>query len=288
MNMLELKNVTKKYPKFTLDNVSFTVGSGKIVGFIGRNGAGKSTTIKGMMDLIHLDGGEVLFKGQNIFQTDEKENIALLINGTDFFPERSIKTLTNITKRFYKKWDDEKYKKYLNFFGLDEHKKIKQLSQGMKIKYLLSVALSHEAELLILDEPTSGLDPISREEILDIFMKIIQNENRSILFSTHITSDLEKIADDIVYIRNGKIVFSTPKNELKRLYRKIKGANEDLAKIDKNSVISYKQYNDYFEGLIEIEKVEKFDEKFVTISEPTIEEIMIFLERSEGNEEFSL
>lgn len=288
MNILELKNVTKKYPKFVLDKVSFKVESGKIIGFIGRNGAGKTTTIKGIMNLIHLDGGEVYFNDKLLKENEDKEQIALLINGVDFFPERSIKTLTSVTKRFYKNWDDDKYYKYLKYFELDENKKIKQLSQGMKIKYQLSLALSHNAQLLILDEPTSGLDPISREEVLDIFLKIVENENRAILFSTHITSDLEKVADDIVYIRNGKIVLSDSKTSIKNEYKTIKGLLQNLEKIDENRIVSYKKYSDHFEGLIRKEEEKYFSENDIEIKESTIEEIMIFLEREEGYEEFSL
>lgn len=288
MNILELKNITKKYPKFVLDKVSFKVESGKIIGFIGRNGAGKTTTIKGIMNLIHLDGGEVYFNDKLLKENEDKEQIALLINGVDFFPERSIKTLTSVTKRFYKNWDDDKYYKYLKYFELDENKKIKQLSQGMKIKYQLSLALSHNAQLLILDEPTSGLDPISREEVLDIFLKIVENENRAILFSTHITSDLEKVADDIVYIRNGKIVLADSKTSIKNEYKTIKGLLQNLEKIDENRIVSYKKYSDHFEGLIRKEEEKYFSENDIEIKESTIEEIMIFLEREEGYEEFSL
>lgn len=284
MKILEVKNLTKKYPKFTLDHVSFDVEGGQIIGFIGRNGAGKTTTIKGIMNLIHLDEGEIIFNGENGLTSKQKEKIALLINGVDFFPERSIKTLTNITKRFYKSWNEDKYQHYLNMFGLDPNKKIKQLSQGMKIKYLLCVALSHDPYLLILDEPTSGLDPISREEILEIFLSIVEDENKAILFSTHITSDLEKVADKIIYIRNGKICVSSSQKELKNRYKKIRVDNENIEKIDKSQIIGFKKYNGYFEGLIENNVTQNVSFEGCQISDPTIEEIMIFLERGGVNE----
>lgn len=281
MNVLEIKNMTKKYAKFTLDNVSFSVKEGIIMGFIGRNGAGKSTTIKGITNLIHLDSGEVKMFGEDFFENETiiKEDMALLINGTDFFPSKKIKDITSVTKRFYSKWDENKYKQYLSMFGLDENKCIKELSQGMKIKYLLSVALSHEAKLLILDEPTSGLDPISREEILDIFLDLVNNKNVSILFSTHITSDLDKVADEITYIKEGKIVFSKKRKDILNSYKKIRGEIEKLDEIDKEKMISYKKYNDYFEGLINVNNINYFENFQLEISSPTIEDVMIFLER---------
>lgn len=290
MNILEVKNLEKKYPKFQLKNVSFALKEGTIMGFIGRNGAGKTTTLKGITNLINIDNGEIRYFDKNFFGNEDviKEDIALVVNGTDFFPHKKIKHITQVTKRFYKNWDDNLYKRYLEYFALDEEKQLRNLSQGMKIKYLLSLALSHNARLLILDEPTSGLDPISREEILDIFLKLVNNKKISILFSTHITSDLDKTADDITYIRDGDIILSDSKENIKNNYAKIEGPKEILDNLDKEKIISFKNYRDNFEGLINIENINYFKEKNIKTSSPTIEDIMIFLERSYGDEEFAL
>lgn len=290
MNILEVKNLEKKYPKFQLKNVSFALKEGTIMGFIGRNGAGKTTTLKGITNLINIDNGEIRYFDKNFFGNEDviKEDIALVVNGTDFFPHKKIKHITQVTKRFYKNWDDNLYKRYLEYFALDEEKQLRNLSQGMKIKYLLSLALSHNARLLILDEPTSGLDPISREEILDIFLKLVNNKKISILFSTHITSDLDKTADDITYIRDGEIILSDSKENIKNNYAKIEGPKEILDNLDKEKIISFKNYRDNFEGLINIKNINYFKEKNIKTSSPTIEDIMIFLERSYGDEEFAL
>lgn len=290
MNILEVKNLEKKYPKFHLKNVSFALKEGTIMGFIGRNGAGKTTTLKGITNLINIDNGEVIYFNKNFFGNEDiiKEDVALLVNGVDFFPHKKIKHITQVTKRFYKNWDDKLYKRYLEHFGLDEEKQLRNLSQGMKIKYLLSLALSRNAKILILDEPTSGLDPISREEILDIFLKLVNNKKVSILFSTHITSDLDKTADDITYIRDGEIILSDSKENIINNYAKIEGPKEILDDLDKEKIISFKNYRDKFEGLIDIKNINYFKEKNIKTSSPTIEDIMIFLERSYDDEEFAL
>ena len=202
MKVLSVNNITKKYNDFKLNNVSFSLNSGEITGFVGRNGAGKSTTFKAIMNFIKLDSGNIKF-----FSKYDKENlnkikdkIGFVNGGFEYYQLKKIKTITKVTKKFYKNFDNKKYKEYLNLFELNENKKIKDLSQGMKVKYSICLALSHNAKLLLLDEPTSGLDPISREEILDIFLDLIKKENISILFSTHITSDLQRCADNIIYI----------------------------------------------------------------------------------------
>ena len=209
--VLEVKELVKKYPKFELDKVSFFVREGTIMGFIGRNGAGKSTTMKALLNQVHPDAGEILFFGKSFTENEAeiKKQIAFVSGGISFYPKKTLKTITDVTKRFYDNWDEEAYENYLKIFKLDDSKKADQLSEGMKVKYLLSIAMSHDARLLILDEPTSGLDPVSREEVLDIFVYLVKQRKVSILFSTHIISDLEKCADDITYIREGKIISST-------------------------------------------------------------------------------
>lgn len=209
MKILEVENLCKEYPKFRLDNVSFSVEEGSVMGFIGRNGAGKTTTLKSILGIVHKSGGSVRYFGKD-FSGNEKE-IRQLIGyaggAVDFYKRKKLRIITEITKKFYREWDDAEYRRYMEAFSLDEEKTPSQLSEGMKVKYSLALAMSHRAKLLILDEPTSGLDPVSREELLDSF-RFLRDRGAAILFSTHITSDLEKCADGITYISKGKIVAS--------------------------------------------------------------------------------
>ena len=202
MNALEVRNLTKVYPDFTLDKVSFCVPRGHIVGLIGRNGAGKSTTIKGILRLIAAEGNIDVF-GKDIFKDEltVKQMIGYVGGGFRYYPMNTLSAIRKAYAPFYPTWDQGKYEKFLAQFGLSEKKKVKELSEGMKVKFALALALSHGAKLLIMDEPTSGLDPLSREEFCDIILQLVREEGVSVLFSTHITSDLMRIADDIVYIR---------------------------------------------------------------------------------------
>lgn len=211
--LIEVEKLCKSYPGFSLDNVTFNLAPGRIMGFIGKNGAGKSTTLKTILNMIHPDSGTVKMFGKDYYINEKecKEQIGVVFGGIDFYPLKKLSSITAVTKCFYANWDDEDYHKYIKLFSLDESKKFKELSSGMKVKYLLALALSHHAQLLILDEPTSGLDPVSRDELLHIFKRIVKDGNRSVLFSTHITSDLDRCADDITYIQNGKIIRSCDK-----------------------------------------------------------------------------
>ena len=214
MSIAEVRGLTKKYPAFTLDDVSFSIDGGKITGFIGRNGAGKTTTIKSMLNLIHPDGGEIEYFGMQLSGNEKeiKKRTGYSTGTVNWYPRKKIRDIVNIVRRFYNTWDDDSYRKYLELFSLDETKAPSELSEGMKVKFNLLIALSHRAEVLILDEPTSGLDPFSRNELLDIFTGL-KNEGVAVFFSTHIISDIEKCADDIVYISRGEIVDACPKTE---------------------------------------------------------------------------
>lgn len=209
MKVLNVSRITKVYPSFKLCEVSFGVEKGTIMGLIGRNGAGKSTVLKSILNIVHADSGTVTFFDMDMKQNESeiKQRIGYAGGTVDFFKKRKIRDIIAVTKCFYKDWDEKAYQKYMKLFELSEEKTPSELSQGMKVKLNLVMALSHKAELLILDEPTSGLDPVSREEILMIF-KYLKSQGVSILFSTHITSDLEKCADEITYIREGEIVYS--------------------------------------------------------------------------------
>lgn len=210
MNILEIRKLRKEYPAFTLNAVSFDVPEGAIMGFIGRNGAGKSTTIKALLGLVHPNGGSVSFCGKDASEEEKhfKENIGVTLGGVEFYPKKKLKTITEVTARFYPNWEEEKYRYYCELFALDENKRVDELSSGMRVKYLIALALSHNAKLLILDEPTSGLDPVSRDELVELFKAIVKDGSRSILFSTHITSDLEKCASHISFIKDGEILHS--------------------------------------------------------------------------------
>ena len=212
MNIVELKNVCKSYPSFRLQDVSFALEGGTITGFIGRNGAGKTTTIKSMLNLVHTDSGEVSYFGLSLTGNEMqiKQRLGYSTGTVSWYPRKTIRDIASITKSFYPSWDEEAYRHYLVLFGLDESKKPIELSEGMKVKVNLLLALSHKAEVLILDEPTSGLDPFSRDELLELFTKL-KAHGVTILFSTHITSDLERCADNIVYISRGRIRADCPK-----------------------------------------------------------------------------
>ena len=212
MSVVEVHNLFKKYPSFELKDVSFQIDKGKITGFIGRNGAGKTTTIKSILNLIHTDGGNVSFFGIPVQEQESeiKKRIGYSTGTVNWYPRKKIRDIAGIVKRFYNTWDYEAYRKYLRLFQLDENKTPLELSEGMKVKFNLLIALSHKAEVLILDEPTSGLDPFSRDELLNIFSEL-KNSGVAVFFSTHIISDIEKCADDIIYISEGRIIGALPK-----------------------------------------------------------------------------
>ena len=286
--ILSVDNLCKTYPSFYLDHVSFKVKKGTIMGFIGRNGAGKTTTLKSLVNLIRKDSGTVEMFNNDFFlnETQDKQRLSFLLGGIDYYQRTKIKNLTSVTRRFYKNWDENKYQHYLKAFELDENKSIKQLSNGMKMKYQLAVNLSHNAELLIFDEPTSGLDPVSRDELLDLFLKIVSDGSRSILFSTHITSDLEKCADDITYISKGKILLSLPEKEFISSFTKFTGKKEDLDEKTEKSAMSIKEFKGNIEGVCWAK--DKTENNMLRYEKPTLEDIMVFYERSQEENEESI
>ena len=230
MNVLTVKGLCKSYPSFTLKEVSFALPQGTVMGFVGRNGAGKSTTLKSVLGLVHPDKGQVTFMEQDVAQNEQymKENIGVVLGGIDFYAQKKIKTITDVPRRFYPNWEEEKYRHYLSLFGLDETKRVRELSDGMRVKYLIALALSHQAKLLLLDEPTSGLDPVSRDELTELFRAIVADGSRSILFSTHITSDLEKCADHITFIKDGEIFYTGAKADFLTAYAHLGTTMEEI------------------------------------------------------------
>ena len=282
-NILEVKNLCKKYKGFELQNVNITLPKGMIMGFIGENGAGKTTTIKAILDIIRDYTGEIKLFGLDNRKDDKKikENIGAVLDDM-FFPEILTPNDINIImKDIYKNWDSKLYFKYLTDFALPNNKAIKTLSKGMRKKLEIATAISHHPQLLILDEPTAGLDPVARNEVIDLFQSFIQNEECSIFLSSHITTDLEHIADYITFINNGNIILSKTREELLEDYGIVKCSKEEFEKIDKKDFIQYKKSKYEYEVLIEDRKV--FNKKYDidTIDKITLEELMVLMIKGE-------
>ena len=284
MAILEVEGLTKRYAKFTLDSVSFSLEKGYIMGFIGRNGAGKTTTLKSMLRLVHPDAGMVRVGGED-FQQNEwacKQKIGVVWGGVDYYPKKRLKTIADVTRRFFPQWDEETYQNCLRRFELDPDKRIDELSAGMRVKFPLALALSHRAELLILDEPTSGLDPVSRDDLLGLFQELIEDGEHSILFSTHIISDLEKCSDFITYIKDGKILASMDKEGFRDNFRLVKGPEERLTRELGAVGIGTRKHRFGFETMIR-----KADIAIAAGLNPEpadLETIMIHIEREDDHE----
>lgn len=214
MSIVQVRELNKTYPSFKLKDVSFDIDEGRITGFIGRNGAGKTTTIKSMLNLVHPDSGEVVYFGKSLSENENeiKKLIGYSTGTVNWYPRKKLRDIVSVVKNCYDTWDEEAYRKYLALFSLDENKAAVELSEGMKVKCNLLLALSHNAKVLILDEPTSGLDPFSRDELLELFTEL-KGHGVAVFFSTHIISDIEKCADDIVYISKGEIAAALSKDD---------------------------------------------------------------------------
>ena len=282
-NNIELQNVSKKYKDFELKNVNFNVPQGCIVGLIGENGAGKTTTIKSILNITKSEGKVKIF-GKDIKMNEKeiKEEIGVVLDDSFLSEYLTAKQVNSIMKDFYKTWNENKYINLLKQFNLPTDKLIKDFSSGMKMKLKIATAVSHNPKLLILDEPTSGLDPVVRNEILDIFRKYIEeDETRSILLSTHITTDLEHISDYIVFIEKGKIVFDLPIDELLENYGIIKCSKEDFVRLDEKDYISYKKGKYQYEVLTNDKNKIRSKYNITTIDKPSIEDIMLFYIKGE-------
>lgn len=274
-NALTISGLTKTYPDFILDNVSFAVPSGSIVGLIGENGAGKSTTINAALGLIQKEAGQVSILGKEKIDDDTKERIGVVFDGSNYPEILSPKKINRIMKNIYRSWNEQIYFRLLKQFSLPLDKQVKQFSKGMKMKLAISAAFSHQSNLLILDEATSGLDPVMRDDILDMLLEFVQEEERSILVSSHITSDLEKIADYIVFIHKGKVVFSKPKDALMEQYGIIKCGTAQFEALDKADITAYRKMD--YEWQVLITNREKMERKYpkAMIVPATIDEIML-------------
>ncbi|HJJ16185.1 MAG TPA: ABC transporter ATP-binding protein [Clostridiaceae bacterium] len=282
-NILEVKNLCKKYNGFELKNINIELPKGMIMGLIGENGAGKTTTIKAILNLISSDNGEIKIFGLDNKQNEKaiKEDIGAVLDDSFLSEYLNPKEINKIMKNIYKNWDEKLYFKYIEDFKLPKDKISKEYSSGMKMKLKIAVALSHHPKLLILDEPTSGLDPVARNEILDIFQEFIQDEKKGIFVSSHITSDLEHIADYITFINNGEIVISKTRDELLEKYGIVKCSKAEFEKIDKKDYLKFKKNRYDYEILVEnkLEFKRKYD--IQTIDKPTIEDVMIIYIKGE-------
>lgn len=284
MNILNVEKLNKRYHAFHLKDVSFSLDAGYIMGFIGSNGAGKTTTLKSIVNLVQKESGSITVLGKDFTQNEIelKQEIGFMFGGVDYYAKTKIKNITEVVRRFYPRWDDNLYRTYIDRFSLDDNKKVTELSNGMRVKYALALALSHHSKLLLLDEPTSGLDPAARDNLLELFQEIIEDGERSILFSTHITSDLEKCADYITYIENGRIIESREKDDLIAAYRIVKGTADDLPRI-KSSMIACKNHTFGFTGLIKTDDLTEIGG--LTVEPPSLEEIMIYYSKKEAEDE---
>ena len=278
---LELQGVTKQYGDFTLDHISFTVPKGSIVGLIGENGAGKSTTINAVLGLIHTQEGTVRLLGSRGPEEVNREEMGVVFDGNNYPTMLTPRQMGKVFPGLYRSWDEEKYREILERFQIPANKKIKEFSKGMKMKYSIAVAFSHHVKLLILDEATSGLDPIMRDEVLDMLLEFIQDEDHAVLVSSHITSDLEKVADYIVFLHKGKIIFSSPKDDLLENYGIIKCSADQFAKIRKEDILSYRKLDCEWQVLVanRHEAKKKYPQALVVPA--SLDEIMLLYVKGE-------
>ena len=285
-NAIEISGLTKRYDGFALDNLSFSVPKGSIMGFIGQNGAGKTTTIKAILNIIKADEGSVKLLGMDNL-TDEipiKERIAAVFDEIPFHDEFTAKNLNVIFGDIYKNWNTQTFEQYLDRFALPRKKKIGKLSKGMKMKLQIACALSHGAELLIMDEATTGLDPVVRNEILDIFLEYIQDENHSIFMSSHITSDLEKVADSVTFIDKGRLLLTGYKDDILENHGVIKCGKEDYREIAAEDIISARLTDFGAEVMVSDKAACKRKYIGLVMDNTTLEEIMVFYVNREKKE----
>ncbi|MDR1735286.1 MAG: ABC transporter ATP-binding protein [Oscillospiraceae bacterium] len=281
-NAIEVKNLTKHYKTFSMESVSFSIPEGLVCGFIGQNGAGKTTTLRLILGMAHREGGEIAVLGRDAGDVSVKDDLGVLFEIPYFQDNWTPTDVEKALRPFYSRWDAAAYDRYLTLFSLDRRQKFKTLSRGMKMKLGIACALSHDAKLLLLDEPTSGLDPVVRDEILDLLREYVSQEGRTVFFSTHITSDLEKIADHITYIHRGKIEYCGGRDELIERYCAVRGGRDDLKKISRGRILGLREHIGGFEGMMSVNDLSGLPSGVIT--EPVnLEDIMVFIGRQEAN-----
>ena len=275
--ILQVEDLTKQYPDFKLDHVSFSVPKGAIMGLIGENGAGKSTTINAILDLIRRDEGVVKFGGQELSSDSKsiKEDIGVVFEGINFYETLTPEKVGRISAAAYKQWDETLYNSYLKKLQLPPRKEIKTFSRGMKMKLGIAVALSHKPKLLILDEATGGLDPVMRDDILDLFLDFVQDEDHSILMSSHISTDLEKVADYITFIHKGNVLFCKQKDELRYHYGIIRCTTAQFDAIDKSEILAYRKRDYQWDVLVADKEKARRKYKASVVDDASIDDILL-------------
>ena len=280
-NAIEIKNLSKHYDGFTLDNISFNVPKGSIMGFIGQNGAGKSTTINAILNIIKADSGEIRVFGVGV---QIKQDISAVFDELPFHEQLNAKALDKVLRHVFKNWSSKTFFEFLERFQLPVKKKFGQFSKGMKMKLQIAAALSHNAKLLIMDEATTGLDPVVRNEILDIFLEFLQDEEHSILMSSHITSDLEKIADSVTFIDKGKLLITGYKDEILESHGVVKCSKADYESIEKGDIVSARIGDFGVEAMVSDRQSISRKYSGLVIDPTTLEEIMLFYVSREKKE----
>lgn len=282
-NAIEVKNLTKKYQLFKLDDVSFTVPGGTIVGLIGENGAGKSTTLKCILNLIQRDRGEIALLERDNIKEERlvKEDIGVVLDETGFHDTLTADMVGNVLSRIYQKWDKNLYQELLKRYDLPRNLFLKEFSKGMRMKLAIAAALAHHPRLLILDEPTSGLDPVVRDEILDEFFAFIKDEDHAILMSSHITTDLEKVADSIIYLHRGKVLLQGEKDLLLERYGKLLCSKEQLRGVDKALLGGVRENQFGCEALVKDRSEVKRRYPELTVDPVSLDDIMVLTVKGE-------
>lgn len=276
-NKIEVKNLKKTYDNFVLGEDSFEIKKGFITGFIGKNGMGKTTTIKSLLSLINYEG-EVFVDGEDARNLNYLQDVGIIMDDSFLSKDWKISLVNEAMKCGYENWKEEEFFEYVKKFGIEKDKKVRELSRGMKIKLMLSIALSHEANLLILDEPTSGLDPSMRDELTDILKDFVEDENKTVLFSTHITEDLDRIADYIIFIDQGKIVENSSKEDFLEKYLLLKGGEEDRELLKDFDLLGIKSSDTSFEALVKNIDREKIPDELI-LEKPDINKILVLYGR---------
>ncbi|SEK59194.1 ABC-2 type transport system ATP-binding protein [Ruminococcus sp. YRD2003] len=287
-NILDIKGLNKAYEGFALRDVTFSLPKGYIMGFVGQNGSGKTTTIRSILNMANIDSGKI-----SVFGLDSvteavaiKERLGVVFDSLYLANHLNVKQIDKQLAPFYKDWSSEEFFRRIKAFGLPDNKKVGDFSKGMKMKLMVAVALSHKAELMILDEPTSGLDPVARDELLDILSEYIADDSRSVLFSTHITSDVERIADYITILHNGKVWFTGTKDELHEKYLVLRGAEEDISSSLREKCIGFHGYRNGFDALISADHTDEIPRELET-EKASIDEILVYIAKEDSHEQRS-
>ncbi|MCH5195242.1 MAG: ABC transporter ATP-binding protein [Oscillospiraceae bacterium] len=284
-NILEISGLNKAYDGFALNDVSFSLPKGFIMGFVGENGSGKTTTIRSILNMAKIDSGKITVFGlDSVSDTIEiKERLGVVFDSLYLAEHLNVKQIEQQLKPFYKDWDSGEFFRRLKEFDLPDNKKVGDFSKGMKMKLMIAIALSHKAELIILDEPTSGLDPVARDELLDILTEYIENDNRGVLFSTHITADIERIADYVTILHNGKVWYTGTKDELTESYAVIKGAENDIPAELKSRLIGFHAYRNGFDALIKTDDLAGIPDT-LEYEKASIDEILVYIAKEDKYE----